>query len=78
MNLRLLLGWLILQQHTHSHTINWFLVMKKSLSSKLSLRLSQKCEKKNAWGRSVVLFIVACHHVAITQMVFSHVLQTIK
>jgi len=35
-------------------------------------------KKKNAWGLSVVLFIVACHHITITQMVCSHVLQIIK
>jgi len=52
--------------------------MKNSLSLTLSLQLNQKCEKKNAWGHSIGLFIVACHHIAITQMVCSHLLQTIK
>jgi len=53
--------------HTHSRTIKWLRVIKKSLFSKLSLRLSQKCEKKNPLGHSIVLFIAPCHHVAITK-----------
>jgi hypothetical protein len=35
-------------------------------------------EKKSMGPFYRVLFIVACHHIAITQMVYGHVLQTIK
>ena len=72
-NLRLFLGWLILPQHTHSFKIMWLMIVKQSETESESTT-QPKVWKKRMVPHYTVLLFVACHHIAVTQMVCGHLL----